>query len=396
MGVCEASHVHRVPAQEADGGVRRERPEVPAQAAAVVSVTFRCSHLTSFRRGSSMSMAQLVGGAKELGIRFTLVSLLPTAFLVLFVLSLVRSGAVSGAPVLSDIPTNLGATQLGELALLVLFASLIVQPLQLWLVRLFEGYGWAFSRTGRVLNVIAVELQLRRLQRLDQTAFSVAGNAEEAQRQLLATAQRRTYYPRNPANLLPTRLGNALRAAEDCAGQRYGLDTNACMPRLYPHLSERLTQVLNDRRNQLDVAVRLCAVLLLATVISTPMLMGDGWWLTVPAATGLLAWVAYRGAVHAAVSYGQALYVAFDLHRFDMVRGLHYSPPPRERERAFNSELSAFLRGEIDQVSHPYAHPDTPPTPPAGRSWLRLSILRRFYALRSRSAEKSQDVDRQL
>jgi hypothetical protein len=331
-----------------------------------------------------MSMEQVVGGAKELGIRFNLVSLLPTTALVLYILSLVRSGAVSGAPVPSDIPTNLSATQIGQLVFVVLVASLILQPFQLPLVRLLEGYAWAFSRTGTVLNAIAVELQRRRLQRLDQKAYSVAANAQEAQQQLLATVQRRTYYPRDPANLLPTKLGNALRAAEDRAGQRYGLDTNACMPRLYPYLSERLMQVLNDRRNQLDVAVRLCAVLLLAAVSSAPVLVGDGWWLAVPAAMVLLAWVAYQGAVHAAVSYGQALYVAFDLHRFDMVRGLHYSPPPRERERAFNSELSQFLRGEIDQMSHPYTHPDTP----AGRSRLRLGILRRFRSSRSRSAEE--------
>jgi hypothetical protein len=207
--------------------------------------------------------------------------------------------------------------------------------------------------------------------------------------------QRRTQYPEDPANLLPTRLGNALRAAEDHAGQRYGLDTNACMPRLYPYLSDRLMQVLNDRRNQLDVAVRLCAVLLLATVISAPVLMGDGWWLGVPAATALLAWLAYRGAVHAAVSYGQAMYVAFDLHRFDMVRGLHYAPPPLEHERAFNAELSEFLRGEIEQVSHPYAHPATP-TQPTPQLLPPLSILRRLGSLRARLAEKRQDIDGQL
>ncbi len=301
-------------------------------------------------------------------VRIVVGGLLPTATLMLVVLGLLATGAPTASPNIARLMERIGGLRLSHLVALVLCAlalTVLVQPFQLRLVRLFEGYGWEGFALGRAIRRMGIQWQLRRLQRLDQTAFSVAGNAEEAQRQLLATAQRRTYYPRNPANLLPTRLGNALRAAEDCAGQRYGLDTNACMPRLYPHLSERLTQVLNDRRNQLDVAVRLCAVLLLATVISTPMLMGDGWWLTVPAATGLLAWVAYRGAVHAAVSYGQALYVAFDLHRFDMVRGLHYSPPPRERERAFNSELSAFLRGEIDQVSHPYAHPDTPPTPPA-------------------------------
>jgi hypothetical protein len=309
-----------------------------------------------------MSMEQVVGGAKELGIRFNLVGLVPTTALVVFILSLVRSGAVGGSPDLSNIPTDLSVTQIGQLVFLVLLVSLILQPFQLALVRLLEGYAWTFSRTGIALNVLAVELQRRRLQRLDDMAFPADDSVEDPQRQLMATIRRRTYYPSNPDDLLPTRLGNALRAAEDRAGQRYGLDTNVCMPRLYPYLSDRLVQVLNDRRNQVDVAVRLCAVLLLATVISASVLLGDGWWFAVPVATAVLSWVAYRGAVLAAVNYGQALYVAFDLHRFDMVHGLHYPLPPREQEHAFNKELSAFLAGNSDEMSSPYAHPDTPTT----------------------------------
>jgi hypothetical protein len=349
------------------------------------------SHTQASRRGTGVA-----GGT---AVRIVVVGLLPTASLMVVVLGLLASGAPTTSPNVARLMERVGGLRLSHLLALAVCAlalTILVQPFQLRLLRLFEGYGWEGFALGRAIRRIGIQRQLRRLQRLDQMAFSVAGNAEEAQRQLLATVQRRAYYPSDPASLLPTRLGNALRAAEDRAGQRYGLDTNACMPRLYPHLSERLTQVLNDRRNQLDVAVRLCAVLLLATVISTPILVGDGWWLAVPAATGLLAWVAYRGAVYAAVNYGQALYVAFDLHRFDMVRGLHYSPPPREREQAFNSELSEFLRGEIDQVSYPYAHPDTPTTPPAARSWLSLLILRASRILRSRSAEKSQDIDRKI
>jgi hypothetical protein len=48
-------------------------------------------------------------------------------------------------------------------------------------------------------------------------------------------------------------LGNVLRVAEDQAGQRYGLDTDTTMPLLYPYLTERFAQVVDDAREQLGI-----------------------------------------------------------------------------------------------------------------------------------------------
>jgi hypothetical protein len=160
--------------------------------------------------------------------------------------------------------------------------------------------------------------------------------------------------------LLPTRLGNTLRAAEDEAGQRYGLATVTMWPRLYPYLTERFAQVVDDARNQLDLTVRLCAVLALASLISAVLLVAHGPWLVVPAVTGLLAWVAYRAAVRSAANYGETLQQAFDLHRFDMLRGLHYPLPTNPVEEwAFNQRLSQFFaQGPDPEGEGPRLHYD--------------------------------------
>jgi hypothetical protein len=94
-----------------------------------------------------------------------------------------------------------------------------------------------------------------------------------------------SYYP-DEGRLLPTRLGNTLRAAEDEAGMRYGLPTVVTMPRLYPYLSERFAAVYVNRRNQLDAVVCYCAILALAATI--------------------------------------------DLHLFDLLKTLHYPLPVRQ------------------------------------------------------------------
>jgi hypothetical protein len=43
--------------------------------------------------------------------------------------------------------------------------------------------------------------------------------------------------------------------------------------------------------------------------------------------TAVSSWVAHQAAVRAAIAYGHQLHVAFDLHRFDLLRGLHYPLP---------------------------------------------------------------------
>jgi hypothetical protein len=104
---------------------------------------------------------------------------------------------------------------------------------------------------------------------------------------------------------------------------------------------------------------------LLATLISAPVLAIHGWWLLVPTSTAVLSWVAYRAAVRAATSYGQQLHVAFDLHRFNMLRGLHLPlPPDLESEIIFNDRLTTFLShspGEPSVSIGPYQHADEQP-----------------------------------
>jgi hypothetical protein len=202
-----------------------------------------------------------------------------------------------------------------------------------------------------------VELHRRRLDRLRSIQVS-----DPSDQRLLIALERLAAYPAED-RLLPTRLGNTLRAAEDEAGQRYGLATVTMWPRLYPYLTERFAQVVDDARNQLDLTVRLCAVLALASLISAVLLVAHGPWLVVPAVTGLLAWVAYRAAVRSAANYGETLQQAFDLHRFDMLRGLHYPLPTNPVEEwAFNQRLSQFFaqgpdpEGEL--LGDAYEHPE--------------------------------------
>ncbi|WP_182903258.1 hypothetical protein [Microbispora sp. H10830] len=159
--------------------------------------------------------------------------------------------------------------------------------------------------------------------------------------------------------LLPTVLGNALRAGELRSVERYGLDALVVWPRLYPLLSERLTGLLTAQRNQVDAMVSFTAMFLAIAVLSAAALTGDGWWSLLAAGALAMAAASYTAAVAAAVGYGYLLEVAFDLHRFDLLRAMRQPlPATLEEERELNTRLSDFLRG---------------PQPRSRTSWLRYA-----------------------
>ena len=306
----------------------------------------------------------LLGVARDAGRRVTLIGLLPTAMLALFILALVWGGAPSDPPSIGrfvDHLDTLSTTEvlLGFLALLGV--AILSQPLQLPLVRLLEGY-WpsaadsvAQARRG-AHRARRARLEAAQLLTADD-AGSGADDASVREARVQAAWRLRKLYPPDPL-VMPTALGNALRAAEDRAGRRYGLDTVVVWPRLYPLLSERVLAIVDDERTQLDVAVRFSVVLLVAALASLGLLITHGWLLVVPAGLLVLAWLAYRAAVGAAIAYGEGLETAFDLHRFDLLRALHLPlPAGSDEERALNAQVTAFLL-QGQQVPFAYEHGD--------------------------------------
>lgn len=314
-----------------------------------------------------MSLDSLVGlGSKELGVRFNLVGVLPTTVLALFFLAGVWSGAPGRSPDLAAARAELAAIGAAEMALLgfaILAVSLVVHPLQLSLVRLLEGY-WPNRGPWRLLSSWRIERHRQRRKLLkDQTRIprTPDGEVDPDKERAAAAANRQLslQYPL-PDRVMPTRLGNVLRAAEDRAGERYGLDTVLVWPRLVPLLSENLTAALEDARNQIDVAARFAVTFGLAVVVALALFAAHGWWSLVGVGAILLAQLSYLAAVNAAVAYGKLMETAFDLHRFDLRKALHVPlPPDHKQELEANHTLSEFLRQDFP-VHVEYEH-TTPP-----------------------------------
>jgi hypothetical protein len=180
---------------------------------------------------------------------------------------------------------------LGVLALLVVAASgFVAQQFEFTVIRLLEGY---WPRWCRPLSRYLVKRQKQRYKQLDQQwqDFNLRGLAtltpEERQDYIQIDLQL-LEFP-DAGRLLPTRLGNILRSAEDRCAQKYGLDAVICWPRLWLVLPEEVKAELSAARSNLNLNARLWLWSLLFLLWSP---IFEVWW---PLPLGLVSiGLAYR------------------------------------------------------------------------------------------------------
>ena len=252
---------------------------------------------------------------------------------------------------------GLGSTE-AQLAVLVgallgmLASSAVMGWAQGWLLRFLEGYWprWAnfVSRPLREKVCARLAPKMARWQALAQEVAAHGGDLyclRPAEREEYARLDRNilllhppTQTPPQPEDVLPTALGNRLKAAESHAGARYGLDAIIAWPRLWPLLPDVLRTDVAEARAHLNAAVRL-----IGWGTLTCLWTFWAWWaLLLGIIVVALAW--FR-ALSAAETYGDLLRAAFDLHRFDLYKALHWPLPlaTGETECAHGEQLTQHL-----------------------------------------------------
>ncbi|WP_416974558.1 hypothetical protein [Streptomyces sp. 4F14] len=270
----------------------------------------------------------------------------PCALFVAGVFVLVRAGSFSGRSDWGAVWPRRPETTLQLTAALTACAALLgllLQPFQVRAVRVLEGYWDRWPLTARLAGVLT-GVQRRRWRALRKRAYGKTGG--EREQRIRADALRRLAGHPPGDLLLPTALGNALRAGELSAGERYGLTTLSSWPRIYPQVSGRVDEALRSARDALDTAVNLCWSFLALTATALPALYDEPalWWL--PATGLLLAALAYKGAVTTAQAYSGLMHVVYDLHRFDLLEALRYPlPGDRESEEEVFADVSDLLAG---------------------------------------------------
>ncbi len=262
------------------------------------------------------------------------------AFFTLFVLSQLMTNAFL-PDVYERLKTQNQVLVIGAGALLV---GLVLLGLRYPIVRIFEGYPLEFGPL-RSLRGPLVALQRRSFERLAQ----IQNNKHDPRRSTAARLLDRRFH-KDPARLLATRFGNAMRAAENYSYTRWGLDSVAVWPRIDPLLSAREQELHANALSDLafflngTIGSLITAVVLVADEIANATLRPRyGWAYAVPL---VLAYLLYRAAIGAAERLGTERRASIDLHRRELYARLGVRAPTtftEERERIAPSVNRLFL-----------------------------------------------------
>jgi hypothetical protein len=226
---------------------------------------------------------------------------------------------------------------LGGLAVLIGLAAL---GLRFPIIRLFEGYPLR-GRAGRFL----IPAQCWSYQRLKERNPTSVGTKWRLDRRFPTGDTEEN----NLKRLLPTRFGNIIRAAEDHAYSRWGLDHIAVWPRVDPLLNEREQELHSNARSDLFFYVNSA---LGSIVIGVVLVIDQAVYGRLSGAVNLvyaipfaLAYVLYRMSLSAAEGWGLEMRASVDLHHLDLYDKLGVRRPltPEDEKKTIAPAVNAFL-----------------------------------------------------
>jgi hypothetical protein len=291
--------------------------------------------------------------------RYFIVGFFLPAFFVLVALSQFASSAL--------LP-SVYEQQKGQGAILVLaFCALVagLVALALWepIVRLFEGYPLESlsRRSGRNRHrwlslwfyVRPVYDSLRGREERRYKALVVRRDhlwhGPEANRRVRQNARiLDRLFPSREDLLLPTRVGNAIRAFEEYSTLRWGLDGIAVWPRVETVLSDQEQRLHADAKGDFAFliigslgAFTLGVVLLIDAIVHHPLAFGAAWIAYLVPFTA--SYFLYRSSVGAAVRWGTEVRASIDMHRIDLYQRIGIRVPTLDDEPVVARELSDFL-----------------------------------------------------
>jgi DNA-binding ferritin-like protein (Dps family) len=141
-------------------------------------------------------------------------------------------------------------------------------------------------------------------------------------------------FPPQPEAVLPTRLGNAIRAFEFYASERYKIDPITLWSRLVTVLPKEFLERVKEVRTYFNFLVN---TMLLLQLIGLELLVAaacnTSYWPLLGTLTNfVISYVIYRAAVSRAIDWGFLFNTAFDLYRRDLLKQFGFRPPSKIEE----------------------------------------------------------------
>ncbi len=309
-------------------------------------------------------------------------------------------------------PSELQALMVASVLGLILFIAYLFHIFQTDLTRIYEGYWdslpilrwwgkfrkrfyqqrWDFlEKEVERLTEEITRLESNILKGETSTQMRELKRMADELRSQLSVLEREwlLFLPPSRTLVMPTRLGNILRASELYSLKRYNLDAVVAWPRLQSLLPKEFAEGLRDAKANLDL---LLVVTTLAVLFAVGWQIGLGiltsrWDLFLIASLSwLIALFGYSGVLQAARSYGELIKSSFDLYRWELLKALHLKMPDSyENERKLWDQVNGLLYRNYPPASEVFRYETEPakPTTPHQGGFIQsaLGALMRLFGL---------------
>jgi hypothetical protein len=168
------------------------------------------------------------------------------------------------------------------------------------------------------------------------------------------------YYPDQERYVLPTRLGNAIRAFQVYPRVVYGLEAVQAWERMSLILPQATLERVQDKRMLLDLYANVVALSAAIAILVVCMVFFhhpriSWWWIVGPAVTFVFSWWYMP---RSAIDWGYAVKGVFDLHRASLAKelGLELPRSPRDERSMWRavSRMMTYRRESAFDLLAPY------------------------------------------
>lgn len=244
--------------------------------------------------------------------------------------------------------------QAGVVLTLIVVTTGLLYVLNDTIIRFYGGYQWQHSWIARFLTwrhrkryLRATEHWhgLRTLQHARQKANLRPPAKLSREQELLdglLEARRADFgqvvngrYPPKPSSVMPTELGNLLRSFDNYPLRHYRMSTGSLWPRLAGVIDPAFAQSIDNEKVYFDfminssvLSVVVAASLVTAGLFGVLPIGGLRVLLLEGAVLATASYVAYRGAIVRAATWGRRMNAAFDLYRWKLLDQLGYRDIP--------------------------------------------------------------------
>lgn len=268
------------------------------------------------------------------------------------------------------------------LLVIVVGTSAVTEATSFWVLRILEGY---FPKGLGPLRRFLTKRKRRQIDRVDSDWGTLAKtyDSHSAQdRQKYTRLDRiRVRYPENRNQVMPTSLGNIMRACETYPQQRYGIAATLLWPRIWLAVPTDIRAELGAAQTKILRSVQPVFLSVLSFAF-----VKWAWWF--PLISIFSCWMTYRASQAAAATFGDLLCAAFDLYHRSAIELMGWPLPPEDKplKPETGRALTQFIR-RGDRPSVPVQQP--PETRSCG--WTIGSFLRAWLVERRRQQAERQD-----